>query len=71
MIQEHHTQQLNNDLYVANALLGEVVSATYVDSSILLENDDFRSLLSKSVRCSEMPFNELSSSLIKFVNDNF
>jgi len=71
MIQEHHAQQLKNDLFVANALLGEVVSATYIDSNILLENDDFRSLLSKSVTRSELPFNELASNLIKFANDNF
>ena len=62
---------LSNDLFIANALLGEVSSATYVDSSILLENDEFRALLASCVANASLPFNELASSLIKFANANF
>ena len=66
-----HIQQLSNDIFCANVLLGEVSSATYVDSNILLENDDFRNLLTSYAVRSDVPFNEAVSALTKFANANF
>ena len=64
-------QQTANSIFCANALLGEVVDATCIDSRILLDDEGFRLMLASFAGNADVPFNELASDLISYANNNF
>lgn len=71
MIQEHHAQQLKNDLFVANALLGEVSDATYISVEMLREDNEFMHRLTGYIVRADKPFKEAVSSLSEYINDKY
>jgi hypothetical protein len=71
MIQEHHAQQLKNDLFVVNALLGEVSDATYISVEMLREDNEFMHRLTGYVVRADKPFKEAVSSLSEYINDKY
>ena len=64
-------QQLVNDRFTANGLIGEVSSATGIDSGLLLEDDAFRACLTGYVVSGKISFKDAVKKLTDYANSNF
>lgn len=62
---------MNVNVSVARALLGNVSSKTFVDRFLLLEDEGFCSLLTKYAHDRATPLSDQIESLIDYVNNNF
>lgn len=69
-LNENDINNLSNDLFVYQVILGEISSQTMIDMSILLENTEFRAKLKNHV-IKQTKLDLAISDLCEFANNNY